>query len=73
MTLDEAINAAARQQPVLCFGINSADPSEYIRCRRIREVSFVVPEGRGGYWVAACEGELRSTVYRARIENIRPE
>jgi hypothetical protein len=72
MTLDEVMEAAKREAPVLCYGINSTDPQEFVWCRRVREVAFVVPQGRGGYWVAVCESANRHVEYRARIENVRP-
>lgn len=72
MTLDEVMEAAKREAPVLCYGINSTDPQEFVWCRRVREVAFVVPEGRGGYWVAVCVSNQRSVEYRVRIEDVRP-
>jgi hypothetical protein len=71
MELKKAKEIAEFRRPVIISGVNSCDPSEQILCRRIAAVCFVMPERGGGFWVAECIGQLRNTVYRVRIENVK--
>lgn len=71
MDVKEAKRLADYRRPVLARVPISGDTSNYIQCKRISEVSYVVPQSGGGYWSAVCIGATGNAAYRVRIEDIK--
>lgn len=71
MDVKELKAAADFRRPVLARLPISGGASEYVLCRRILAVCWVVPEGQGGFWAAECVESNSGAVYRVRAEDIR--
>lgn len=71
MEIKEAMNKAAWKRPVLARVPISGDADNYILCRRIAAVSYVVPESGGPFWAAECIEMRGNATYRVKLEDIR--
>ena len=71
MDVKQAMHLANYKRPVLAKVPISGDAENYVQCKRISEVSYVVPENGGSFWTAVCIGVVGNASYRVRIENLK--